>query len=219
MSTTRTAKTPLALIILDGWGLRADRDQNAVELAEPANFKGLLQKYRHATLQASGEAVGLPDGQMGNSEVGHTNLGAGRIVYQDLTRIDKSIREGEFFERPVLRQLFDRCTDGAHALHLIGLLSDGGVHSHEKHLHALIELAAKRGVKRVFVHVLTDGRDTSPNGGANYVAELEAVLKKFGVGTIATVSGRYYAMDRDKRWERTKLAYDAIVHGDGPSAA
>jgi 2,3-bisphosphoglycerate-independent phosphoglycerate mutase len=219
MSTTeRRPHTPLALIILDGWGLRADRDQNAVELAEPANFKGLLQKYRHATLQASGEAVGLPEGQMGNSEVGHTNLGAGRIVYQDLTRIDKSIREGEFFERPVLRQLFDRCTDGAHALHLIGLLSDGGVHSHEKHLHALIELAAKRGVKRVFVHVLTDGRDTSPNGGANYIAELEAVLKTFGVGTIATVSGRYYAMDRDKRWERTKLAYDVIVHGDGPTA-
>src|SRR5262249_27930831 len=197
-------------------GLRADRDYNAVELAEPANFKALLTRYRHATLQASGEAVGLPDGQMGNSEVGHTNLGAGRVVYQDLTRIDKSIRDGEFFERPVLRDLFDRCTDDAHALHLIGLLSDGGVHSHERHLHALIELAAKRGVKRVFVHVLTDGRDTPPQGGAGYLAELEAVMKKTGVGRVASVAGRYYTMDRDRRWERTKLGYDAMRGGRGP---
>jgi len=218
MSTTRHPHTPLALIILDGWGLRAEREYNAVELAEPANFKALLKRYRSATLQASGEAVGLPDGQMGNSEVGHTNLGAGRIVYQDLTRIDKSIRDGDFFERPVLLELFDRCTDGAHALHLIGLLSDGGVHSHQQHLHALIELAAKRGVKRVFVHVLTDGRDTAPNGGAGYLRELEAVLKKTGVGRVASVAGRYYAMDRDKRWERTKLGYDAIVLGQGPTS-
>jgi 2,3-bisphosphoglycerate-independent phosphoglycerate mutase len=210
--------TPLALIILDGWGLRAEREYNAVELGEPANFKQLLKRYPHATLQASGEAVGLPEGQMGNSEVGHTNLGAGRIVYQDLTRIDKSIRDGDFFEKPLLHQLFDRCADGSHALHLLGLLSDGGVHSHEKHLHALIELAAKRGVKRVFVHVMTDGRDTSPNGGAGYVAELEAVMKTAGVGQIASISGRYYAMDRDKRWERTKLAYDTIVLGQGPTA-
>ena len=217
-ASSRRPHTPLALIILDGWGLRAEREYNAVELAEPSNFKQLQKRYRSATLQASGEAVGLPEGQMGNSEVGHTNLGAGRIVYQDLTRIDKSIRDGEFFEKPLLHQLFDRCTDGSHALHLLGLLSDGGVHSHEKHLHALIELAAKRGVKRVFVHVLTDGRDTSPNGGAGYVADLEAVMKKAGVGAIASVSGRYYAMDRDKRWERTKLAYDTIVLGNGPTA-
>jgi 2,3-bisphosphoglycerate-independent phosphoglycerate mutase len=218
MSSSRRPHTPLALIILDGWGLRAERDHNAVELGEPNNFKQLLKRYRHATLQASGEAVGLPDGQMGNSEVGHTNLGAGRVVYQDLTRIDKSIRDGVFFENPVLQRMMDRCADGAHALHLLGLLSDGGVHSHDKHLHALIEMAARRGVKRVFVHVMTDGRDTSPNGGAAYVADLEAVMKKAGAGKIASVSGRYYAMDRDKRWERTKLAYDTIVLGNGPAA-
>jgi 2,3-bisphosphoglycerate-independent phosphoglycerate mutase len=218
MSASRRPHTPLALIILDGWGLRAEREYNAVELAEPSNFKRLQARYRSATLQASGEAVGLPEGQMGNSEVGHTNLGAGRIVYQDLTRIDKSIRDGDLFQRPVLQQLYDRCTDGAHALHLIGLLSDGGVHSHQRHLHALIEMAARRGVKQVFVHVLTDGRDTAPRGGAGYVKELDAVLKQAGVGRIASVSGRYYAMDRDKRWERTRLAYDTIVLGKGPTA-
>jgi len=218
MATSRHPHTPLALIILDGWGLRAEREFNAVELAEPENFRNLLRRYRSATLQASGEAVGLPEGQMGNSEVGHTNLGAGRIVYQDLTRIDKSIRDGEFLQRQVLHQSFDRCTDGTHALHLIGLVSDGGVHSHQRHLHALIELAAKRGVKRLFVHVLTDGRDTPPNGGAGYVAALEGVLKRTGLGHIASVSGRYYAMDRDKRWERTKRAYDVIVLGEGPTA-
>jgi 2,3-bisphosphoglycerate-independent phosphoglycerate mutase len=221
MSASRRPHTPLALIILDGWGLRAEREYNAVELAEPSNFKRLHARYRSATLQASGEAVGLPEGQMGNSEVGHTNLGAGRIVYQDLTRIDKSIRDGDLLQRPVLRTLFDRCTDagGAHTLHFLGLLSDGGVHSHQRHLHALIEMAAARGVERLSVHVLTDGRDTAPKGGAGYVKDLEAVLQATGgVGKIASVSGRYYAMDRDKRWERTKLAYDAIVRGQGPTA-
>jgi 2,3-bisphosphoglycerate-independent phosphoglycerate mutase len=217
-ASTKRPHTPLALIILDGWGLRAEREYNAVTLANPQNFYGLLKRYRNATLQASGEAVGLPEGQMGNSEVGHTNLGAGRVVYQDLTRIDKSIREGEFFDRPKLLEAIDRCKDGAHALHLIGLLSDGGVHSHQAHLHAIIELAKRRGVTRVFVHVLTDGRDTAPNGGKGYVAALEAELQKIGVGRIASVSGRYYAMDRDKRWERQKLAYDAIVRGEGPAA-
>jgi 2,3-bisphosphoglycerate-independent phosphoglycerate mutase len=209
---------PLALIILDGWGIRADRDQNAVALAEPATFQNLLARYPNGTLQASGEAVGLPAGQMGNSEVGHTNLGAGRVVYQDLTRIDKSIREHDLDARPALLAAFDRCKGGAHALHLIGLLSDGGVHSHQEHLHALIRLAKARGVSRLFVHVLTDGRDTSPTGGRAYVAALEAALATAGVGTIASVSGRYWAMDRDKRWERTKLAYDTIVHGEGPTA-
>jgi 2,3-bisphosphoglycerate-independent phosphoglycerate mutase len=209
MSTTRRPHTPLALIILDGWGLRAEREYNAVELAEPENYRNLLKRYRSATLQASGEAVGLPEGQMGNSEVGHTNLGAGRIVYQDLTRIDKSIRDGEFFQRPALLESFDRCADDTHALHLIGLLSDGGVHSHQRHLHALIELAARRGVKRVFVHAITDGRDTSPNGGAGYVKELEAVMKKAGVGKISHRSilqtGRHrriHHADRDRRRRR-----------------
>jgi 2,3-bisphosphoglycerate-independent phosphoglycerate mutase len=218
MAPSSRPQTPLALIILDGWGLRADRDHNAVTLANPTNFYGLLQRYRNGTLQASGEAVGLPEGQMGNSEVGHTNLGAGRVVYQDLTRIDKSIRDGEFDTRPALLAAIDRCQGDAHALHLIGLLSDGGVHSHQRHLHAIIALAAKRGVSRVFVHVLTDGRDTSPNGAAAYVDALEAHMKSVGVGRIASVSGRYYAMDRDKRWERIKLAYDAIVRGKGPQS-
>jgi 2,3-bisphosphoglycerate-independent phosphoglycerate mutase len=218
MASSSRPHTPLALIILDGWGLREERDHNAVALANPTNFYDLLKRYRNGTLIASGEAVGLPDGQMGNSEVGHTNLGAGRVVYQDLTRIDKSIRDGEFFTRPALLAAIDRCKGGAHALHLLGLLSDGGVHSHQEHLHAIIELAAKRGATRVFVHVLTDGRDTSPSGGANYVTALEDVLKRVGGGRIASVSGRYYAMDRDKRWDRTKLAYDAIVRGVGRTA-
>src|SRR5215207_1376 len=210
---------PLALIILDGWGIRAERDQNAVALAEPATFHDLLARYPSGTLEASGEAVGLPAGQMGNSEVGHTNLGAGRVVYQDLTRIDKSIREHDLETRPALLAAYDRCAGGSTpALHLVGLLSDGGVHSHQAHLHALVNLAKARGLPRVFVHVLTDGRDTSPNGGRAYVAALEAVLAAAGVGAIASISGRYWAMERDKRWERTKLAYDTIIHGEGPTA-
>ncbi len=211
--------TPLVLLILDGWGLRAERDQNAVALADPSTFHDLLARYPNGTLDASGEAVGLPAGQMGNSEVGHTNLGAGRVVYQDLTRIDKSIRDGELFDRTALHAAFDRCRDGSRTLHLIGLLSDGGVHSHERHLHALVSLARRRGVSRVRVHAITDGRDTSPTGGRGYLQALERVLAAEGTGRIATVSGRYFAMDRDKRWERSRLAYDAIVHGRGPAAA
>jgi 2,3-bisphosphoglycerate-independent phosphoglycerate mutase len=150
---------------------------------------------------------------MGNSEVGHTNMGAGRVVYQDLTRIDKSIRDGDFFENPVVSRTMDRCAGGAVALHVIGLVSDGGVHSHERHLHAILEMAAKRTLSRVFVHAITDGRDSSPTGGVRYLAELEAIIAHQRTGRIASVSGRYYAMDRDKRWERTKAAYDAIVRG------
>jgi 2,3-bisphosphoglycerate-independent phosphoglycerate mutase len=210
--------SPLALIILDGWGLRDSDDHNAVKLARPAVFERLWANYPHATLEASGEAVGLPAGQMGNSEVGHTNLGAGRTVYQDLTRIDKAIRDGDLARNPVLLEALDRCAGDEHALHCIGLLSDGGVHSHQEHLHAVIRLAAARGVRRVFVHAITDGRDTSPTGGRGYVAALEDVLRETGVGRIATVSGRYFAMDRDKRWERTQQAYDVIVSGVGPTA-
>ena len=213
---------PLVLIILDGWGLRAERDHNAVALANPSSFRDLLARYPSGTLDASGEEVGLPAGQMGNSEVGHTNLGAGRVVYQDLTRIDKSIREGSFFDRPALHAAMDRCAGGAHTLHLIGLLSDGGVHSHQRHLHALVDLAKRRAVDRVVVHVITDGRDTSPTGGRGYLANLEAHLQTVGVGTVGSISGRYYAMDRDKRWERTKLAFVAIVQGSAlpaPSAS
>ena len=209
---------PLLLLVLDGWGLRARRDNNAIALARKPVYDALLSRYPHSQLIASGEAVGLPAGQMGNSEVGHTNMGAGRIVYQDLTRIDKAIREGELDHNAALDASFGRCSDGSHALHLVGLLSDGGVHSHQRHLHALLELARERRIPRVFVHVITDGRDASPTGSTRYLSELESVLKRTG-GQIATVVGRYYAMDRDKRWERTKLAYDAFVAGVAPSTA
>jgi 2,3-bisphosphoglycerate-independent phosphoglycerate mutase len=203
---------PLVLIVLDGWGIRAERANNAIALARTPVFDGLIARYPHAELIASGEAVGLPAGQMGNSEVGHMNMGAGRIVYQDLTRIDKAISDGELAANPVLTAAMDRCL-GPYALHLIGLVSDGGVHSHQRHLHALIEIAAARRVERVFVHAITDGRDTSPTGGIRYLAQLAEVMQRAGAGRIATVTGRYYAMDRDKRWERTKPAYDAIVNG------
>jgi 2,3-bisphosphoglycerate-independent phosphoglycerate mutase len=208
-------RRPLVLVVLDGWGLREDREKNAIALARTPVYTELLERFPHATLTASGEAVGLPAGQMGNSEVGHTNMGAGRIVYQDLTRIDKSIADGEFFDNPVLGAAIDRCAAGSPALHFIGLLSDGGVHSHERHLHALIEIARRRGAPRVFVHALTDGRDTSPMAGKEYLGRLQRVMDKAGVGRIATICGRYYAMDRDKRWDRTKRAYDAIVRGEG----
>jgi len=205
---------PLVLIVLDGWGIRPQKDNNAIALARTPVYTELLRRYPHAQLIASGEAVGLPAGQMGNSEVGHMNMGAGRIVYQDLTRIDKSIRDGELFDNPVLGAAMDRCRDDRHALHFIGLLSDGGVHSHQRHLDALIEMAARRGIARVFVHAITDGRDTSPTGGIRYLAQLQEVLARWSTGCVATVVGRYYAMDRDKRWERTRLAYDAILNGN-----
>ena len=203
---------PLVLIVLDGWGIREDRAHNAIAMARKPVYDALLARYPHAQLIASGEAVGLPAGQMGNSEVGHMNMGAGRIVYQDLTRIDKAVRDGELFQSPVLQAAMDRCGD-RHALHFIGLVSDGGVHSHQRHLHALIQMAAQRKVSRVYVHVITDGRDSSPNGAARYIPELEAVMRAAGVGRIASIVGRYYSMDRDKRWERTKLGYDAIING------
>jgi 2,3-bisphosphoglycerate-independent phosphoglycerate mutase len=210
---------PLVLIVLDGWGIRADKAHNAIAMARTPVFSALLERYPHAQLIASGEAVGLPAGQMGNSEVGHMNMGAGRIVYQDLTRIDKSIRDGELFENAALKASMDRCAGDRHALHFIGLVSDGGVHSHQRHLHALIEMAARHRVARVFVHAITDGRDTSPTGGERYVALLEDVMRKHATGRIATIVGRYYAMDRDKRWERTKLAYDAMVHGQADTTS
>ncbi len=197
----------VCLVILDGWGIAPPGPGNAVELAATPVFDGLWAAYPHTQLAASGKAVGLPEGQMGNSEVGHTNLGAGRVVRQDLVRIDDDIESGEFFRNPVL---VDACHRGrAGALHLLGLVSDGGVHSHLRHLHALQELAAREGVEHVHVHAFTDGRDTSPTGGAGYLAEVPGV---------ATVCGRYYAMDRDKRYDRVKRAYDAIVHGAGAHA-
>ena len=207
---------PLVLIILDGWGIRAEREHNAIQLARTPVYDALRDRYPSAQLRASGEAVGLPPGQMGNSEVGHMNMGAGRVVYQDLTRIDKSISDGDFFTNPALIAAMDRASAGGRALHLIGLVSDGGVHSHQRHLHALVDMAGRRKVPEVFVHAITDGRDSSPTGGVRYLGELQNAIDRVdgpGRMRVATVSGRYYAMDRDKRWERTRQAYDAIVHG------
>ena len=205
-----TAAGPLVLVVLDGWGLRDDTDHNAIKLARTPAYTELLERFPHSSLTASGEAVGLPAGQMGNSEVGHTTMGAGRVIYQDLTRIDKSIADGDFFEKKALVEAGNRVKNKG-ALHLVGLLSPNGVHSHEKHLYALIELAARQKLDRVFVHALTDGRDTSPTGGAKFIGALERVMQKAGTGRVASVGGRYYGMDRDKRWERTKKAYDSIT--------
>jgi 2,3-bisphosphoglycerate-independent phosphoglycerate mutase len=205
--------------VLDGWGIRPERDHNAIALARTPVYDELLMRFPHAQLIASGEAVGLPAGQMGNSEVGHMNMGAGRIVYQDLTRIDKSISDGSLFDNQALAASMDRCTSGQRALHLIGLVSDGGVHSHERHLHALIEMAARRKVPCVFVHAITDGRDTSPTGGVRYVGTLLQVMDRWRTGRIATVVGRYYAMDRDKRWDRTRVAYEAMAESKAEATA
>jgi len=210
-----TRRGPIVLAILDGWGLRAARDHNAIALARTPAYSELLARFPHVELVASGERVGLPAGQMGNSEVGHMNMGAGRVVYQDLTRIDASIADGDFAANPAFAAMMDRCASGAHALHLIGLLSDGGVHSHQRHLHALVEMAARRRVPRTFVHAFTDGRDTSPTGGVRYLKTLEDVMARTGTGRLATICGRYYAMDRDKRWDRTGRAYAAMVRGEG----
>jgi len=206
---------PTVLIILDGWGESASPYGNAVMSADTRNFDELKQQYPHMTLKASGEDVGLPDGQMGNSEVGHLNIGAGRIVYQELTRISKSIKEGDFFSNPSLLKAVKHAREKNTGLHLLGLLSDGGVHSHMEHLKGLIDLAKKENLKKVYLHAFMDGRDTSPFNGKGYIEEIEQYMADRGVGEIATISGRYYAMDRDKRWERTSLAYDALCFGKG----
>jgi 2,3-bisphosphoglycerate-independent phosphoglycerate mutase len=208
----------LALVILDGWGLAEPGPGNAISLAETSVFDSLWARYPHTQLSAQGRDVGLPDGQMGNSEVGHLNLGAGAIVKQDLARIDDAIADGSFFENGALLAACERARKGPRGrLHLLGLVSDGGVHSGWEHIEATIEMASHEGVPDVVFHAFTDGRDTLPHGGRGYLHELERWLRH--AGRIATVSGRYYAMDRDTRWERTKLAYDAIVHGRGLHAA
>ncbi|HEX9080225.1 MAG TPA: 2,3-bisphosphoglycerate-independent phosphoglycerate mutase [Desulfuromonadaceae bacterium] len=209
------SKKPLLLMILDGWGINPSPDHNAVARANTPNLTRLLAEYPHVQIHTSGMAVGLPDGQMGNSEVGHLNIGAGRVVYQDLTRITKSILDGDFFTNPVLLDCIAKTRAAGGRLHLAGLLSDGGVHSHNTHLYALLELAKREGVKEVFVHCLLDGRDTPPQSGAGYLEELEAEIARIGCGRIATVMGRYYAMDRDNRWERVEKAYNAMVCGEG----
>lgn len=208
-----------ALLILDGFGYRKEKEGNAIKTDGVANIKALWDSYPHTLLQASGMDVGLPAGQMGNSEVGHLNIGAGRIVYQEFTRISKSIDDGEFFQNPAFLGAVENCKKHDSALHLMGLCSDGGVHSHLTHLYALVKLAKDHGLTKVFVHCFMDGRDVPPTSGKGYVEQVDAKLKELGVGRIATVMGRYYAMDRDNRFERVEKAYAALTYGEGLTAS
>ncbi len=209
-------KTPTTLIIMDGFALGDEIPGNAVRAAETPHLDDLFSQYPFCQLSASGLDVGLPKGQMGNSEVGHTNIGAGRVVFQDLPRISRAIEDGSFFENPAYLKAVNACRESGGALHLMGLLSDGGVHSHITHLYALVELAKRHGLEKVYIHAFLDGRDVSPTSGKGFVVALQAKLKELGVGSIADVTGRYYAMDRDSRWERLQRAYDALVHGEAP---
>src|SRR5438876_1661055 len=202
---------PLVLTVLDGWGYRAETKGNAIALARKPAYDELVRKFPNTLIQTSGPFVGLPEGQMGNSEVGHMNMGAGRIVHMDITRIDLMIANKQFENVSLFRQAMERGRQ--RQLHFLGLLSDGGVHSHVHHLFALLEMAKQRKVEKVFVHCFMDGRDTPPNSGRDYVRQLQQKMRELGVGEIATVIGRYYAMDRDNRWERIELAYRAMVHG------
>lgn len=209
------AKSPIALIIMDGYGINPNHEGNAIYEAKKPNLDKFMKEYPNTQLQASGLAVGLPDGQMGNSEVGHTNIGAGRVVYQMLVKITKDIEDGAFFENEALKSAMQAAKDGNKKLHLMGLLSDGGVHSHIKHLFGLLEMANKMGLEKVYVHTFHDGRDVPPTSGVLYMQELVDEMKKLGTGKVATISGRYYAMDRDNAWDRVEKAYDAIVMGEG----
>ena len=212
-------KAPIALVILDGWGIGSEQDSyNAIVRAGTPHMKLLSELYPTTTLTCSGEAVGLPEGQMGNSEVGHLNIGAGRVVYQELTRITKEIREGDFFENPVLINVVNAAKASGGALHLMGLLSDGGVHSHIDHVYALLALAKRHGLTKVYVHAFLDGRDVPPSSALCYITALEEKMVEIGVGSIASVCGRYYAMDRDKRWDRVEKAYNAMVCRQGETA-
>lgn len=212
-------KKPVLLMILDGWGIAPADKTNAAAMAKTPNLDSYFANYPHTTLEASGKAVGLPAGQIGNSEVGHLNIGAGRIIYQSLTRIDKAIEDGDLYKNKELSRVMDETKQAGKALHLLGLLSDGGVHSHIEHLWALICMAKVKGLTKVYVHAFLDGRDVGPKTALEYIHELEDGMAQIGVGKIATVSGRYYAMDRDKRWERVERAYKALVLGDGGKAA
>ena len=212
------AKKPTVLLILDGYGLNEKTEGNAVAQAKTPVMDRLMKECPFVKGNASGMAVGLPDGQMGNSEVGHLNMGAGRIVYQELTRITKEIMDGDFFKNEELLAAVENCKKFDSALHLYGLLSDGGVHSHNTHLYALLKLATDCGLSKVYVHCFLDGRDTPPASGGDFVAALEEEMKKIGVGEVATISGRYYAMDRDKNWDRVEKAYAALVYGEGNTA-
>jgi 2,3-bisphosphoglycerate-independent phosphoglycerate mutase len=206
-------KKPLVLTILDGWGYSSAIKGNAIAAARKPTYDEILGKYPNTLIQTSGPFVGLPEGQMGNSEVGHMNMGAGRVVYMDVTRIDLMISSGEFFTNPVLLNAMKKAE--GHRLHLIGLCSDGGVHAQLTHLFALLDMAKRHGLTDVFVHCFMDGRDTGPESGAGYIEQVEKKLHELGIGKIASVSGRYYAMDRDKRWERIDRAFGAMVLGNG----
>ena len=209
---------PVALVILDGWGLSKSCEQNAACMARTPIMDRLRSEWPNGRLGASGTSVGLPDGQMGNSEVGHLNIGAGRIVYQDLTRISLAIKDGSLFQNSAIKRLCQRLVDSHGTLHLLGLLSDGGVHSHNSHLYALVRMAQQLGVQEVCIHAFMDGRDTPPTSGAGYLQQLEAELEQIGLGRVATVTGRYWAMDRDNRWDRVEQAYQALTEGIGQQA-
>lgn len=209
------SKGPVAIIILDGFGWREEREANAVAQAHKPNFDRYWETFPHATMQASGLAVGLPEGQMGNSEVGHTNIGAGRVVYQSITRIDKAIEEGELETNQAFQDTLEHVQRNDSALHLIGLVSDGGVHSHQRHLNALVKQAHEQGIEKIYIHAFTDGRDVAPDSAADFIQELNTSLAEIGAGKLATITGRFYAMDRDNRWERVQKAYNAIRFGEG----
>ncbi len=213
------SKRPLVLTILDGWGYRAETANNAIALARKPSYDKLLREFPNTLIRASEHFVGLPDGQMGNSEVGHLNIGAGRIVHMDITRIDELIATGQFSKDPAIAQAMVRAREGGRQLHLFGLVSDGGVHSHQEHLYALLRAAREYKVERVFVHAFMDGRDTGPTSGAGYISALQKKMREYGVGKVASISGRYYAMDRDKRWERERKAFDAMVTGKAEGGA
>lgn len=206
-----SAKKPLALVILDGWGHREDNSSNAINNAKTPTMDELVATYPNTLISASGMDVGLPDGQMGNSEVGHTNIGAGRIVYQDLTRITKSISDKEFFDNPTLTNAIDKSIKSGKAVHLMGLMSPGGVHSHEDHIYAAVEMAAARGAEKIYLHCFLDGRDTPPRSAENSLKRFDALFNKLGKGRVASLVGRYYAMDRDNNWDRVQVAYDLLT--------
>ncbi|MEK7773388.1 MAG: 2,3-bisphosphoglycerate-independent phosphoglycerate mutase, partial [Deltaproteobacteria bacterium] len=209
---------PVCLIVMDGWGINPRKEGNAIALASTPNLTALAGRYPAAAIETSGLSVGLPEGQMGNSEVGHTTMGAGRVVYQELTRITKAAAEGEFKRNGLIKSVVENLKARGASLHLMGLLSDGGVHSHVEHLYALLEAVESMGLRKVYVHAFLDGRDTPPDSGAGYMRALVERLKKIGCGAVATVSGRYYAMDRDNRWDRVEKAYNAMVTGAGVRA-
>jgi len=209
---------PLILVILDGWGYRAETKANAIALARKPTYDRLLRDYPNTLIHTSGPYVGLPEGQMGNSEVGHLNIGAGRVVHMDITRLDLMIQNGQLFSDPTLLAAMKHARSGGRRLHLFGLLSDGGVHSHQNHLYALLKMARQNGVDRVFVHAFMDGRDTLPTSGAGYLEQLQQKMREYSSGKIASVSGRYYAMDRDRRWPRIAKAFNVMVQGDGEAA-